>query len=79
MLLGFHAAKELIDALPHIRVLHFRQELLCQFQVEEIFVPHRPELVRTGRFQMLLLGEQPWMTLGIYAKAEYTWGTTGRR
>jgi hypothetical protein len=32
-----------------------------------------------GRFQLLLLGEQPWMTLGIYAKAEYTWGTTGPR
>lgn len=32
-----------------------------------------------GRFQLLLLGEQPWMTLGIYAKAEYTWGSTGPR
>jgi hypothetical protein len=32
-----------------------------------------------GRFQLLLLGEQPWMTLGVYAKAEYTWGTTGPR
>lgn len=28
-----------------------------------------------GRFQVLLLGEtQPWMTLGVFARAEYTWG-----
>lgn len=27
-----------------------------------------------GRFQILLLGPNPWMTMGIYAKAEVTWG-----
>ena len=28
-----------------------------------------------GRFQVLLLGPtQPWMTLGAFARAEYTWG-----
>lgn len=32
-----------------------------------------------GRFQLLLLGDHPWMTLGIFAKAEYTWGSTGPR
>ena len=27
-----------------------------------------------GRFQLLLLGDAPWMTMGIFARAEYTWG-----
>lgn len=27
-----------------------------------------------GRFQMILLGESPWMTLAVQAKAEYVWG-----
>ena len=27
-----------------------------------------------GRFQLLLLGGSPWMTLGAFARAEYTWG-----
>lgn len=27
-----------------------------------------------GRFQLLLLGEFPWTTLGAFARAEYTWG-----
>jgi hypothetical protein len=27
-----------------------------------------------GRFQLILLGDEPWMTLGIFARAEYLWG-----
>jgi hypothetical protein len=27
-----------------------------------------------GRFQLLLLGESPWMLLGAFARAEYVWG-----
>ena len=27
-----------------------------------------------GRFQVLLLGDSPWETLGVFARAEYTWG-----
>jgi len=27
-----------------------------------------------GKLQMLLLGEAPWTTLGVFAKVEYTWG-----
>lgn len=27
-----------------------------------------------GRFQMLLLGDSPWMTLGAYARVVYSWG-----
>jgi hypothetical protein len=27
-----------------------------------------------GRFQVLLLGAQPWETLGVFARAEYVWG-----
>ena len=27
-----------------------------------------------GRFQLLLLGESPWTTMGAFVRAEYTWG-----
>jgi hypothetical protein len=27
-----------------------------------------------GRFQMILLGDSPWTLLGVFARAEYTWG-----
>lgn len=27
-----------------------------------------------GRFQVLLLGPSPWMTIGAFARAQYIWG-----
>jgi len=28
----------------------------------------------SGRVQVLLLGDSPWLTIGAFARAEYTWG-----